>query len=117
MGSRGKRSFARRALDRDVPTVVLHIGDRDLHGGNIFLAAAEDATAWGDRCGLVVPIGDPIPDVVALPPPPSLTFVRLARTSPSVIAAGAARIRSRCLSAASARGRRPASAASSRKRS
>ena len=45
-GLKGKRAFADRADERDVPTVVLHIGDRDVPGENIFRAAAEDAIAW-----------------------------------------------------------------------
>jgi hypothetical protein len=45
-GLKGKRAFAERALARDVPTVVLHFGDRDKHGEDIFTAAAEDAIAW-----------------------------------------------------------------------
>ena len=46
-GLKGKRAFADRALERDVPTIVLHVGDRDKHGENIFRAAAEDA--WPGR--------------------------------------------------------------------
>jgi hypothetical protein len=47
-GIKGKRAFADRALDRDVPTLVLHVGDRDPHGGHIYVAAAEDAIAWAN---------------------------------------------------------------------
>jgi hypothetical protein len=45
-GLKGKRAIADRARARDVPTVVLHVGDRDDHGDNIFAAAADDAVAW-----------------------------------------------------------------------
>lgn len=45
-GLKPKRHAAERAAQRDVPTVVLHIGDYDLHGGWIFQAVAEDVAAW-----------------------------------------------------------------------
>jgi hypothetical protein len=47
-GLKGKRAFAERASEREVPTVVLHVGDLDLHGKNIFRAGAEDAIAWAN---------------------------------------------------------------------
>ena len=57
-GLKGKREFADRALDRDVPTVVLHVGDRDDHGDHIYVAAAEDAVAWAGN-GEVVDVQAP----------------------------------------------------------
>jgi hypothetical protein len=50
-GLKGKRAFAERAMEREVPTVVLDVGDRDNHGENIFNAAAEDAVAWAGDIG------------------------------------------------------------------
>jgi hypothetical protein len=44
-------------LERDVPTVVLTLGDRDKHGGWIYTAAAEDAVAWAEGEGEIYPIG------------------------------------------------------------
>lgn len=40
------RSIAKRALDRDVPTVLLHVGDLDPSGESIFDALAADAVAF-----------------------------------------------------------------------
>jgi hypothetical protein len=40
------RQIAQRACDRDGPTVVLHVGDRDPSGESIFSAMAEDAAAF-----------------------------------------------------------------------
>jgi hypothetical protein len=57
-GIKGKREFADRALGRDVPTVVLHVGDRDEHGDRIYVAAAEDAIAWAGN-GEVVDVQAP----------------------------------------------------------
>lgn len=45
-GIKGKRAFAERAMARDVPTVVLNVGDRDDRGEDAYRAAAEDAIAW-----------------------------------------------------------------------
>lgn len=45
-GLKGKRASADRAIRRDVPTIVLHIGDRDPHGEMIFAAVREDVGAW-----------------------------------------------------------------------
>jgi hypothetical protein len=45
-GLKGKRSFAARAADRDVPTIVFGVSDRDDHGDKIFRACAEDSSAW-----------------------------------------------------------------------
>lgn len=45
-GLKGKRATAERAARRDVPTIVLHIGDRDPHGEMIFAAVREDVGAW-----------------------------------------------------------------------
>jgi hypothetical protein len=54
-GLKGKRQMAERALERDRPTVVLHIGDRDRHGEDIYLAVGEDVVGWfGD--GIVAPV-------------------------------------------------------------
>jgi hypothetical protein len=54
-GLKQKRAMGERALERDVPTVVLHVGDRDDHGERIYLAAGEDAVGWaGD--GEVCPV-------------------------------------------------------------
>jgi hypothetical protein len=41
-GLKGKRAIADRAMGRDAPTIVLHVGDRDDHGDDIYMAAA-----WG----------------------------------------------------------------------
>ena len=54
-GLKGKRAFADRALGRSVPTVVLHIGDRDDFGDRIYVAAAEDSVAWAAN-GMVFPL-------------------------------------------------------------
>jgi hypothetical protein len=45
-GLKGKRAIADRAMGRDVPAIVLHVGDRDDHGDDIYMAAGEDAVAW-----------------------------------------------------------------------
>jgi len=46
-GLKGKRRAAERAASRlPLPTVILHIGDRDPHGEGIMTALAEDVTAW-----------------------------------------------------------------------
>jgi hypothetical protein len=45
-GLKGKRAVADRAAGRDVPTLILHIGDRDPHGEMIYNALTEDCTAW-----------------------------------------------------------------------
>lgn len=45
-GLKGKRDVADRANDRDLPTLILHIGDRDPHGELIFGALEEDVQAW-----------------------------------------------------------------------
>lgn len=47
-GLKGKRAVAQRATSRGVPTLVLHIGDRDPHGEMIYNAVAEDAGAWAE---------------------------------------------------------------------
>jgi hypothetical protein len=67
-GLKGKRALAARAAGRGVPTVVLHLGDFDVHGRYIFTAAAEDAAAWLPHYGA--------PDV----PGDWLTFRRIALT-------------------------------------
>jgi hypothetical protein len=91
-GLKGKRAFADRAMARDVPTVVLHVGDRDDHGDNIYIAAAEDAVAWAGY-GYVRPLdipttpeslADVTTQVVELEEEgssgPALFFIRLALT-------------------------------------
>jgi hypothetical protein len=45
-GMKAKRAMGERAAERNVPTVVLHVSDRDKHGDDIYVAAAEDAIAW-----------------------------------------------------------------------
>jgi len=86
-GLKGKRAFAERALERDVPTVVLDIGDRDKHGEDIYIAAAEDAVAWVGEEGYVWPVstGASVERLAALStnpdPGPALIFVRLALTT------------------------------------
>jgi hypothetical protein len=45
-GLKGKRDVADRANDRELPTLILHIGDRDPHGELIFGALEEDVQAW-----------------------------------------------------------------------
>ncbi len=42
-------NIAARALDRDVPTVLLHVGDFDPSGESIFSAMAEDAAAFVEK--------------------------------------------------------------------
>jgi hypothetical protein len=86
-GIKGKREFADRALGRDVPTVVLHVGDRDDHGDRINVAAAEDAIAWAGN-GEVVDVQAPgTPGLLTDPARqagrrgPGLRFVRLALTT------------------------------------
>jgi hypothetical protein len=64
-GLKGYREFAERAVERKVPTFVLNVGDRDKHGEDIFVAAAEDAIAWAQAAGVE---------------DPALVFVRLALT-------------------------------------
>lgn len=77
-GMKGKRAFANRALARDVPTVVLSVGDRDKSGEDIYRSVAEDAASWaGD--GRVYPIGSSPEDLTDLSP--RLTFFRLALTT------------------------------------
>jgi hypothetical protein len=45
-GLKGKRAVADRAAGRAMPSLVLHIGDRDPHGEMIYNAVREDAEAW-----------------------------------------------------------------------
>jgi hypothetical protein len=89
-GLKGKRAFAERALEREVPTVVLDVGDRDQRGEEAYVACAEDSVAWaksdgGD--GEVVPIGDDLEDLEATVEAEayaggsSLIFYRLALTT------------------------------------
>jgi hypothetical protein len=84
-GLKGKIEFAERAIRRDVPTVVLDIGDRDAHGEYIYLAAAEDAVAWAGGAGMVLEVGASLDDVKACVEAnrerPCLIFYRLALTT------------------------------------
>lgn len=84
-GLKGKRAFAERAMDRDVPTLVLVIGDRDDKGDEIYVAAAEDSVAWASKLGVVYPTDMPLRQ---LPVErihglqcPALAFFRLALTT------------------------------------
>jgi hypothetical protein len=55
-GLKGKRTMAARAANREVPTIVLQVGDLDPHGEHIYTSHAEDAAAWvppGTPGGLV----------------------------------------------------------------
>jgi hypothetical protein len=86
-GLKGKREFAERAMEREVPTVVLDVGDRDRHGEMIYVAAAEDAVAWADGRGEVMPV-DWLQDMEQLTDlreryegESALLFVRLALTT------------------------------------
>ncbi len=84
-GLKGKRAFAERAMNRDVPTVVLAIGDRDKHGNDIYIAAAEDSVAWADGEGYVNSIDTtleqlPVERIHGLQCP-ALIFFRLALTT------------------------------------
>jgi hypothetical protein len=47
-GMKGNRKMGERAAERDVPTVVLHISDRDRSGDVIYVSVAEDIVAWAD---------------------------------------------------------------------
>ena len=49
------RLIAQRALERDFPTVLLHVGDLDPSGESIFSALAEDAAAFVERDRVVLP--------------------------------------------------------------
>jgi hypothetical protein len=84
-GLKGKREFAERALERDVPTVVLNVGDRDKPGEDAYIAAAEDAVAWAEGAGIVLPVGASLDDVAACVEAdagqPCLIFYRLALTT------------------------------------
>jgi hypothetical protein len=89
-GLKGKRAFADRALARGNTTVVLHVGDRDDHGDDIYIAAAEDAVAWVGDEGFVWPLdnrgltGVPVESLAAVcrsgADGSALIFVRLALT-------------------------------------
>ena len=70
-GLKAKRAFAERAGERDVPTVVLTIGDLDKHGGWIHQSSAEDSIAWSIHH--------------YKQPPGWLTFVRVAITKEQAI--------------------------------
>jgi hypothetical protein len=49
------RHIADRALDRDVPTVLLHVGDLDPSGESIFSAMASDAAAFVEADRVIQP--------------------------------------------------------------
>jgi hypothetical protein len=61
----GVRSIVDHALQRNVPTVVLHVGDFDPHGEDIFRAITEDAAAFL-RVDRVIGTQRLIPERVAL---------------------------------------------------
>jgi hypothetical protein len=46
-----KYNFAAKLADQDHPTEVLQIGDHDVSGAHLFLAAAEDIKAFADELG------------------------------------------------------------------
>lgn len=77
-GLKGKRAFADRSRERHVPTIVLHVGDRDKHGEDMYVAAAEDAIAWLG-CGDLWPLDD-LAEIDEQWAGPALVFVRLALT-------------------------------------
>lgn len=87
-GIKPKKAFAERARRRDVPTVVLHIGDHDKSGEDVYYAVAEDAVAWLEswgHSGYVYPIGASLAELEADfkhagSPAPHLNFYRLALT-------------------------------------
>jgi hypothetical protein len=87
-GLKGKRAMGERAAERDRPTVVLHIGDRNQKGEDIYFAAGEDAVAWcGD--GDVLPLDFDLDDLDQLQVPEhELTCVRLGVTTAQAIAEG-----------------------------
>ncbi len=90
-GLKGKRAIADRAKRREFPTVVLNIGDRDKKGGEIYIAAGEDAVAWAGGIGHVIPPDHPNPDAETdrlitriaekIPGHPFLIFRRIALTT------------------------------------
>jgi hypothetical protein len=61
-----KHSFAYELADETRPTEVLHVGDHDPSGAHMFLAVAEDVTAFAEDAG-----GD-------------VSFTRLAVTPPQI---------------------------------
>jgi hypothetical protein len=80
-GLKAKRAMGERAAERDKPTVVLHIGDRNKQGEDIYFAAAEDAVGWCEEegeDGEVKPLDFDLDDLKELRNPDAwLTFVRL----------------------------------------
>lgn len=54
-GLKAKRATAARARTRSLPTVALQIGDLDTSGKEIYVAHAEDAIAWANHRGVVLP--------------------------------------------------------------
>ncbi len=81
-GIKAKRAFAERAQLREVPTVILNVGDFDKHGEYIYVAAAEDAIAWA-KGGKAFNIGKPLTALDDLAP--GLNFFRLALTEEQAI--------------------------------
>jgi hypothetical protein len=76
-----KRRMGERAQDRSVPTVVLQVGDCDKRGREIFVAVAEDATAWADDVENVYEDGTPLDELLddqEADVLPALSFYRLA---------------------------------------
>jgi hypothetical protein len=49
------RDIADRALERQVPTVILHVGDFDPSGSSIFESIAEDAAAFVEADRVILP--------------------------------------------------------------
>jgi hypothetical protein len=77
-GIKGKREMGERAAERNKPTVVLHIGDRNKHGEDIYTAVGEDAVGWCEEGGEVLPLDYDLDDLAELRDPADwLTFVRL----------------------------------------
>jgi hypothetical protein len=91
-GLKGKRAIATRARSRKVPTIVLHIGDGDKHGEDIYGAVSEDAVEWGRKkeriAGKIFPLDSSLDEVVDLaieaaarfPGTPLLLFHRIGLT-------------------------------------
>jgi hypothetical protein len=90
-GLKGKRAFAERALELDMPTVVLRVADRDWHGDHIYKSSAEDSIAWTGLDGAVAG-NEWLEDAGQLTElrdewegRPALLFVRLALTTTQAI--------------------------------
>ena len=88
-GLKAKRAMGERAIERERPTIVLHVGDRDKHGDAIYVAAGEDAVGWAG-VGNVLPAArtftaeklQELRDVVVdRSLPARVVFIRLALTT------------------------------------